>query len=393
MRYEFKYLFSLMTALVGCGAHAHGILMIENPVDQHEPNESMRFMVGGFAGNDVLPVRRLSELPWPTDYDSRPGVNEGLGNLRLAIDYRRDDWTLGYFYRQDWKLRTVQDSVDVYAATTHGRLPDTLGTFQLNYRVRGFSADGLKVGYTWRRDTSAGGRFSMGMAASLLRGRSLRDDHVDGQLINSAQSAEMSGYRDWFASDLAATTPSEADGMSDFTPAIPMSHVNGWGFGLDFGVNYMAANGVSINLVANDIASRIDWSRIPYLHTDISAAKVICEEDKCVPSRVGANWNSTYRRYDLKLDPKFQVEVLLPFGQNQATLRAEALDGDWYPQIEFDFPVSSRWRLGFGYEPRFRTVSASLHDDHFLFSLSSERFDFAEGNSLGLMFGWHRRLE
>lgn len=340
--------------------------MVKNPADRSAP---VMLSAGLFAGNDMVPVAKFDDRIWPPDYRTRDGTNLGVANARFEIIASRRDWTFSYFYRQDWLLRGNRDTVDAYYLEQSDQLTSQVRNYDLQYDLRGFSADGVRLAFA-RRVAAHGGELRWGIAASLMRGLDVRVDQVNGSLIVSQiGTASALADRGLYNTRMAAVPPSSS--FNAFTPASVKDVPDGWGYGFDVGLSWQAEGGLRLGLAANDLLGRLRWDSVPYLYQAVDGQMSGSSLTSGTNGGI-IQGSSSYRSLTLKLKPKIRLDADYPRGAMTYSGSLESIDGYWFPQFGARYAVSSNWSLGVDYETRFGTVELGLRHPNFYLTVGSQ---------------------
>lgn len=358
--------------------------MMLNPALPPSQGVGLHITGGGYAGNDMVPIGEIDTDSWPGDYHTRSGTNLGVGAVRFEAIGSERGWHLGYFYRQDWFLKSNRDTVDAHYLQRQDQLTDTAREYNLDYTLRGFSADGLRLGYSRSLVLKDSQRLTWGISLSYLQGHDVRLEEGRGRLVSQVGSGTLNGSRHYYDTRLSAVT--SGNGFNDFViinPAGISSSSNGKGHGLDLGFTWSGQRGEMISLVVNDLAARIRWDRVPYIEQRINNLT-----DPFVPG--GSPAVSGVNRYSpltLRLKPKYQLKGAYPFGRKVLTARLEGTDGQWFPQVGLAFALSPQWKLGVNYEARFGGLGIALSHRLFYLGLNTRALDIGDSRVLGLTAG------
>lgn len=371
----------LMGGLCVAGS-AWGVLMLENPA--HVPGDGLDvdLTAGAYAGNDMVSVSKFDMDIWPADYRTRSGANLGVGSARVDVGASDRGWNIGYFYRQDWLLEANRDTVDVYVLNQNDQLIGQNRSYDLNYSINGFSADGLRLGYSKMLPLSSGSRVVWGVSASLMRGLSVRQEEARGGLVSGVASGTLSGSRQLYDSRLEAV--STGSGFNDFIPPQAMDVANGLGYGMALGLTWLADNGARASLVVNDLAGRINWERVPLIEQNINNLSLPAATPGSDPAVSGRN---VYKSLSVNLKPKYLLEGEYPFGRVTAMAKLEGTDGYWFPYVGLGYAVTPALRLGVEYETRFGAFGVNLRHRNYYFGVNTQNLKLADSRAIGASAG------
>ncbi len=370
---------TLLLAALTCSAWGQDVLQVINPADM--PAEGVAMRVGAYVGNDMVPVKQFDAKVWP-NYQTRSGADLALADLRLDFGASKRGWNVGYFYREDWRLASNRDTVDAYALSQRRQYIGQNRSYELNYRLDGFSADGLRMGHTGLLPMADDARLLWGWSAALLRGQGVKQETVQGVVISGASSGSLHGNREMFNTNL--NPAAVRNGLNDFVPGQSMGVSTGLGYGLDLGATWLGKNGERASLAVNDLAASIHWDRLPYLSETINNLSVPAATPGPGPSFQGV---SAYRPLTLRLKPKYLLEGEYPYGHVTAMARLEGADGDWFPQFGLHYALSQSWRLGMDYETRFGAYGLNLRYRAFYAGISTQNPDLARSRAISASAG------
>ncbi len=202
-------------------ADATDLMAITNPAVV-DARPTLRATATGFAADDFVPAHRIAET-WRDAPTPRPGRNLAVGFGRAEVSQSYGGWTFGTFKRVDALGEGSRDTVRIYAAFDD---PDSLlaqsGHYKLNYRFKGYSADGLR--FAWAGAMSE--RLTVGVAVNLLKAGTLRVESVSGSAVSGGGVATVNGRRELLYTGLDYTSPDRAD-LNDFAPATREQTDNG----------------------------------------------------------------------------------------------------------------------------------------------------------------------
>lgn len=377
------FLFTLLIFTHLARAESQGMLLVDNPARPAAKSEAVAIFGAIVEANDMVPVGRFDDDLWPSDYRTRAGDNLAVGNLRVAIETSRGDWTIGYFYRQDWLLRASRDSVDARYLDKSEQLTSLSRNFDLDYSIRGFAADGLRLALSREMSNQVAGKFRWGVAASLLRGQDVRLEQAKGSLVSQSGSGALLGNRQLINTHLQAVAASSS--FSAFTPAQVLNVSDGWGYALDLGLSWDFQNGASLALAVNDLFGRIKWDRVPFIEQNING--------QFVGNTFSSGANaivSGVNRYDalsFELDPKLRVEAAYPYRGFNLRASVDAVEGYWFPQLGASYRVAGEWQLGIEYETRFGSAELRLRHPNYYFALRTQDLSLNDSRVLGLSMG------
>lgn len=354
------------------------LLLVTNPAALPDDHTELAFHGAAFAGNDMVPVSKFDAKPWPLGYHTNAGANLAVANGRLDLGASRGGLHLGYFYREDWWVEGGRDTVDAFALSKRNQLVGQNRNFSINYQVEGFSADGLRLGYSGVLPVLPHDRLVWGLSVSLLRGLSVRRDSAAGELMSGTASSSLLGNRVLYNSRQVAV--SSGSSFNAFIPPQVMDVPTGSGYGLDVGLTWLAANGAKVSLAANDLAGSIRWERVPLIEQNVNYTG----DFQASPSLSGRN---VYAPLRMTLSPKYQLVGEYPVGRWTWLTQVESEKGYWFPQVGLGFSLLPDWRMGVDYGIRFQSFGVSLTHRNYYCRVSTEDLNLARSRALGVAAG------
>ncbi len=362
-------------------ADATDLMAIVNPA-LADSRPTFRIGATGFAADDFVPAHRIAD-PWRDAPDPRPGRNLAIGYGRLEASQSWDAWTIGTYRRVDAIGEGNRDTVRVYYAFGQ---PDTLlghaGNYTLDYRFKGYSADGVRLAWS---TTALDERLRFGAALNLLKAGTLRVERVSGTAVSTNGVATVVGRRQLLYTGLDYTSPGKAN-LNDFAPAARQSTDNGWGQALDLGMQWLPRDDLRINVAVNDLFGQLHWKNVPELTQDFNSASWPLEFNSPTAQAKITGINR-YRDYTQQLKPKAAASIAWSgqdweLGASIATTRGLIL-----AEANASFGNVESGILRLSYEPRFRSLGANVGYGPFFAGLRTESGNLNESRAIGTTAG------
>lgn len=361
-------------------ADAADLMAITNPAVV-DARPTLRATATGFAADDFVPAHRIAET-WRDAPTPRPGRNLAVGFGRAEVSQSYGGWTFGTFKRVDALGEGSRDTVRIYAAFDD---PDSLlaqsGHYKLNYRFKGYSADGLR--FAWAGAMSE--RLTVGVAVNLLKAGTLRVESVSGSAVSGGGVATVNGRRELLYTGLDYTSPDRAD-LNDFAPATREQTDNGWGRAIDLGLQWRPRDDLRVSAALTDLFGQLRWNNVPQLTQDFNNASwpLQFNSPSAVAKITGTN---RYQDYTLQLKPKAAaaVEWSQPGWSVGAGLAATR--GLILPEANASWGRADGLLLRVSYEPRFKSAGAAVHYGPFYASLRTDRSNLNDARAVGATAG------
>jgi hypothetical protein len=212
-----------------------------------------------FAGNDFVPISKLLKDDWGPNYSPRPGQNLAVLGVRWETGFNVRGYRIGYVYRQEWFGRADKDSLDLAHADRQDRDFDAGRTYKLDYTMKGFAADGIRVGKAFSTPLPRGWVLDWGLAASGLRGNRMRTEFLTGSATGKGgQDVDAEGS--WERNDSNTNTVARG-----FAPAFVEGEARGEGYSGDFGLVLKSPGGLTLEWSVMDAVGRMYWYAIPQI--------------------------------------------------------------------------------------------------------------------------------
>jgi hypothetical protein len=331
---------------------AEGLLAIDNPAKN---GQSALFFVTGdtFQGNDQVAMRRYGGT-WQGDYAPRHGTNIGMLFARFEVGAQWQGYRLGILHRGEALVESNRDTSDLVQQYQTSNGYDIGRTYDLSYQLRGFEADGVKIGKSINTSLGTQWQLKSGVGLSYLRGKRLKLETVTGQVVTL-------NAKDFNAAVKQSTTNTGLDtsSLSEFNAgsAGPLPGFIGQGYALDAGfVLLHRESGIRAELAVADLLGQLDWKNVPGNITDFTTATKYYDANGFVNFDPSTTRTSSYRNIHQTLDPKVHMAAIYPMGNFEFEVSASTTKGYWFTQIGAGYRVNQDWSVQADYDLRFGTV-------------------------------------
>lgn len=361
-------------------ADAADLMAVSNPAVL-DARPTLRLTATGFAADDFVPAHRIADT-WRDTPTPRPGRNLAVGFGRLEASQSVGGWTIGTYRRVDAFGEGNRDTVRIYSAFD---TPDSLlsqnGHYNLDYRFKGFAADGLR--FAWAGAVNE--RLTVGAAVNLLKAGFLRVERVSGTLDSVGGVATVRGRRELLYTGLDYTDPARAD-LNDFAPTTRQQTDNGWGQTLDLGATWRPRDDLRVALAVNDLLGQLRWHNVPELTQDFNDAAWPLQFN--TPSATAKiTGTNRYRDYTLNLKPKAAAGVDWSADNWGLGAGFAATRGLILPEAHAHLGPANGTQLRVSYEPRFKSGGLALHHRIFFVSVRADRSNLNDARAVGATAG------
>ncbi len=327
-----------------------------------------------FFANDIVPLSQANK-DWSWGYDPREGKNLALISTRIETGVQWQGFRLGYISRNEWMASASRDSLDIVRADRQNASYDNGRNYSVDYRLRGFAADGARLTKSFSNDLGSGWTLNWGAAASALHGRRVRSEDITG-------SATATGGRNSTASVDWTRDYSHTDTVAEgYVAAFRDGNPTGQGYSADLGISLSRKDGLRFEWIATDAFGRMSWRDIP--EKTLSGTNL---PGAALPG--GRKW-----RVDLtqSLPVKHALSVSIPTGMADVELGDTLFQGMHLPRIGLAKRIGADWKTRLDYDLRFSTVGLGLSYRWLHLNLRSDALNLNKARAFG--FGLGARLD
>ncbi|MEW9900555.1 hypothetical protein ABWL39_18205 [Chitinivorax sp. PXF-14] len=332
-----------------------------------------------YGANDPIDVMKASKS-WSDHVRCCQGNNFALFQTKLELAGDAKGWRLGVFHRRDALAQGNDDVIRLAPLLDRGDVLTPGSTYDVDYRMEYFAANGVRLGRAMAFDAGGLGKFRSGVALSYLRGTRVRLEHGAGHAdVATADKLSFYGIRERLDSGLNTGDPNQ------FNPYVREGNPSGDGFSTDVGISWELPQGVKINAVVSDLGARIRWRDIP--QTVTAGAVTYDNNGKLVGAENGAASlveQDSRVAVTQRLKEKWLVNASAPFGAYRALAELSYIDGLWIPQIGGAYVVNERTTVGLSYDTRFKAWQMQMSWLGLGLSLYASDLNLARASALGL---------
>jgi len=373
----------LCLALTSLG-HAEGLLAIDNPAKIDQVTK-VYAVVDAFEANDQVAMREYG-ASWQGNYTPRSGTNIGLLAARAEAGVQWNGYRFGALYRAEALVEANRDTADVVQQYSTQSGYNIGRTYALDYRIKGFEANGARVSKSMAFVTGSPWQVQVGAGLSYLRGTRLKIETVTGQIVtlNTKDFGAAAGR------NMTDSTLNVSDLAQFNAPAGRMAAPSGSGYALDFGVVARHPDsGITLELAVADLLGRIEWTDVPNNVTAYNNATKYYDANGYAQFNALTTRTSNYQTISQQLDPKIRLAVSYPVGHFQLQGAADYTQGYWFPQLAVTYPFSPRWLLKADVDLRFQTVGLMLQHPWLYVGFRTDALDAGAAKAYGLTAGVH----
>lgn len=374
-----QLLLCLMFPLLG---HTEGLLAVDNPAKNGQ-NYLVYASIETFEGNDQVAMRQY-DGDWQGNYTPRSGNNIGLLAARAETGVQWQGYRLGALYRAEALVEANRDTSDL-AKQYNSRSGYDLGrTYQLDYKIKGFEADGARLSKSFQLNQGGAWQLNAGIGVSYLRGKRIKLETATGQVVTISA-------KDFNAGVSLNDTDSQVnvrDSAKFNAPFGRMAAPSGDGYALDAGmVLRHPESGISLELAVADLAGRINWKDLPNNVTDYSTATKYYDSNGYVQFNPTLTRTSSYQNLSQTLDPKVWLAANYPTGDFEWQGATSYTQGYWFPQAGVKYQINPQWAVKADYDFRFNTLGLLLQHQWFYFGVRMDGTNIDTAKAYGLNGG------
>jgi hypothetical protein len=374
-----RLLLVLMFPLLG---HTEGLLAVDNPAKNGQGNKGY-VALEAFEGNDQVAMRQYGG-DWRGNYSPRNGANIGLLSARAETGVQWLGYRFGTLYRAEALVEANRDTSDLVQQYNNSSGYDVGRTYQLDYRITGFEADGARLSKSFQLNLDGQWQMDWGLGLSYLRGKRIKLETVTGQVV-TLNSKDFNANANLNDSDSRINA---TDLASFNAPYGRLAVPSGQGYALDAGmVLRHRESGASIELAIADLAGRINWKDLPTNVTDYSTATKYYDANGYVQFNPMATRTSSYQNLSQNLDPKLLLAASYPIGDFELQGATSYTRGYWFPQAGVKYHINPQWVINADFDFRFNTFGFALQHRWFYLGLRMDSTDMDTAKAYGLNGG------
>ena len=324
-------------------ATAGELISAENPA--RIPSAAGLYFSGqAFFGNDVVPLRQINK-DWRDNYAPAAGKNLALIASRVESGVAWQGFRLGLLSRNEWLAIANRDTLDIIRADRQKAAYDTGRTYDLDYRLKGFAANGLRLSKAIAYPLPHRWQVSWGGAISLLRGQRIRHEDIAGSATAIGGRTYVANFIDW-KRDYSHTNTSAEGFVAPYLDGAP----SGAGYSIDLGLSLERQDGLRVEWTVSDAISRIHWREIPEKTLVGSSLPTAA-----LPS--GRMWRVELNQH---IPVKHKLSLTIPTAIGALELADTLVERQHLPEISLSTRMGNDWQARVAYDTHFSTLGLDL---------------------------------
>lgn len=369
----------LLTVLLTNTGHAEGLLAIDNPAKNGQALQGYAG-VEAFQGNDQVAMRQYGNS-WQGAYSPRADTNLGILFARAEVGLQWQGYRLGVLQRGEALVEANRDTSDLVQQYQNTAGYDNNRSYQLDYHIRGFEADGLKISKSFQAAMDGQWQLDAGLGLSYLHGKRLKLETVTGQVVAlNAKDFNASATQSDTNTGLDVSNPGEFN--APFGRRVGFS---GQGYAVDAGIVVRhQTSGVRAEMAVADLFGRMDWKDVPNNVADYATATKYYDADGYAHFDPTATRTSSYRDVRQTLDPKLCLAVVYPWSHFELEGSTSYTRGYWFPQAGVGWQFHPDWAIQTDYDFRFSTIGVALTHQWIQLALRTDNTNLDAAKAYGL---------
>lgn len=365
-------------------ATAAGLLAVDNPANMNR--SELYAELDAYAANDMVPLKELSGR-WD-HYTPATGKNLALGMARAELGAQSaQPWgiaRIAVIAREDWRVEGNRDTMDLVWQDRNRKGLDAGRSYVLDYKLDGFSANGLKAGWANRFALAPGWDLALGTSASLLKANNYRIDHINGIANATASNAFTAILNRDHAYWNMNTSP------ANFNPFVPAGEPSGRGYAVDFGLTLLAPGDIRFEATLADALGEIRWKQMP--RTRIQANNASVSYNAAGDRNAIIAGTDSRETINERLHTKLDWTASMPLAPASLPgLRGQLGDavyrGNSFPRIGLEYPFDSAWgtwNTSLEYDTRFKSTGIKIGQRYFSLAVVSDSISLDRAKTYGL---------
>ncbi len=360
-------------------SHAGGVLSISNPAKNGHPLQGY-IAADAFFGSDHVKLLDLSAID-PVRYAPHAGKNVALASANVEMGVQWQGYRLAAISRGDAFLTANRDTVDLVNQYTNALGYDSLRTYAVEYQVRAFEADGLKLSKSLQFDQIGDWTLKAGMGMSYLRGKSLKLEAINGQ----AATLNTKDFDAALTQSISSTSLNTQNLSSFNAPFGRFERFSGDGYAIDAGAIWLhRGTGIQVEFAIADLLGEMRWNGVPTNLATLSTATKSYDSNGFVQYDPTTIRTSSYKSVSMALEPKSFLGVGIPWKQMMIKAGTNYTQGEWLPQIGIEHHLQRSWTLGADLETRFSTLGVSVSCSWLQIKLRTDDVNLSKAKATGL---------
>lgn len=324
-----------------------------------------------WAASDALPVSEL-DSDWSRGFAPKDGRNTMLMRNRAEIGVEKDQWRLGWEYRQEKTLVTDRQTLELVRLYKQRLAPSGPTTTAVDGRFDAWSAQGPRLG-RWFGPAGGGWLPRMNLSAAVYTRAVLRATAVSGTV----------GYAPTDQYDFhAGRTETNSRYRYPF-----MQHTPGAsGASVSMAMEWRPSDAFALGLNIDDLWSRMRWRNLPRKEERIDSAVTQYDQQGFVNYSPLLNGSNRQVSGNGALARSGAASASYDFGASSVATRVERIAGITIPTLALGHRFG--WgKLTTSVETRFRTIGVGIETEHVHLALQADSLRLGQAKAFGLSVG------
>jgi hypothetical protein len=210
------------------------------------------------AFSDPAALLRLDDPDWGRHARSRHALNHAQLGMEASAGFEAGGWRLKALTRSGGVATASADTVTLLGLLNRHEAPGSGTSFDLDYRLNFWRADGLSLGRGWHWTPSPGQRLEVGASLQVLGRIELLQEVFTGTATPAGPDRML-----FNGQHLRAGNRMRTDDPSRFNPFVREGNPGGHGRAVDLGARWTLSERWQLELAGFDLAARLDGHDMP----------------------------------------------------------------------------------------------------------------------------------
>jgi hypothetical protein len=309
------------------------------------------------------------------------GNNAGVGVGFAELSSAAAGFCIGLVHREEAVGVATGDLIDIVQGERAGQRLDVGRDYQLHYAWHTLKASGLRIRRSFGIGEIRDVRFTLPLAASLLKPTAGTEETLDGSLTASTPDYGL-GIATWWR------TGSDLDPRT-FNSFVGAGHPAGTGFSTDLQLRAQTPSGGTLDLIAMDLFGQIYWHDFRASMRILDNASIRYDENANREAFV-TGFDARIRS-EQRIPTKWRIALAQPVSNRFTLLLGDdALHGMHFVSVGARFGSSERF-VATSFDTRTHAVGLGARWGLVAASLTTDRLRFQSANTLGFALDLARR--
>jgi hypothetical protein len=348
---------------------------------EHHSDWQLRTKLQSFMANDAIALSDING-DW-AKYAVKGAENIFMLRNRAELSLSKQDWQIGWEYRQQSFLKTNQDTINFYHLYQQKIRPQQEENFNLAGQYNSWAAQGIFLAKSFslqrlssKNSTDFYGIPMFTIKAQLYQNPKIRDTQLQGKINyqNNSTYNVLAHYH-------------ETDSQLSF-PFMQNSTTAGRGLSLSSSLKLAFNENWNAYLAVSDFWSKMNWTMLPSKDQKIDSVVQQFDSNGYINYRPLLSGQNAQNSYQRRIGAASNASLSY---QNLEWEIAASLDywqKTMIPAIAVYYKMPNQY-LGISYEHRFNSLAISYEISGLQVQLRTNKLRPKEASALGINASWH----